>query len=141
MFFAKTATTRQIDFALLALRLSAGLTMAAHGYQKVFSIGTDKLTSGFVSMGIPAASLAAPFVAYLELVGGILIAVGLLTRPVALLLLCDMFVAATFVHLPNGFFSPKGVELPLLLMVNFLALALAGAGKYAVDHAVVRSKA
>lgn len=140
MFVTKSATARQIDFALLALRVSTGLTIAAHGYQKVFSIGTDKMASGFASMGIPAASLTAPFVSYLELVGGLLIAVGLLTRPVALLLLCDMFVATTFVHLKNGFFSPSGVELPLLLMVNFLALTLMGAGSYSLDHASISAR-
>lgn len=141
MFFTKSATSRQIDFALLALRVSTGLTMAAHGYQKVFSIGTDKITSGFAGMGIPAASLAAPFVSYLEFVGGILIAVGFLTRPLALLLMFDMFVATTFVHLKNGFFSPGGVELTLLLLVNLLALALMGAGSYSVDHAVASKRA
>lgn len=40
----------------------------------------------------------------------------------------DMFVAATFVHLKDGFYNPKGEEFTLLLMVNFLALGITGAG-------------
>jgi len=40
----------------------------------------------------------------------------------------DMFVAATFVHLKDGFYNPKGAEFTLLLMVNFLALGITGAG-------------
>ena len=66
MLFSKTATSRQIDYALLALRISTGLSIAAHGYQKVFTFGIAGLTSGFVGMGIPMAGVAAPFIAYLE---------------------------------------------------------------------------
>jgi len=56
MVFSKVATPRQIDLALLALRVSTGLTMAAHGYQKVFTYGIAGITSGFTGTGIPLAS-------------------------------------------------------------------------------------
>lgn len=140
MFFTKTATPGQVNAALLILRVSTGLTMAAHGYQKVFVMGMEKMTGGFGSMGIPLPSVAAPFVSYLELIGGVLIAAGLLTRPLALLMVIDMFVASTFVHLKNGFFAPTGAELTLLLLTNFLVLTFTGAGDYSVDSAVGNSR-
>ncbi|MEP6835911.1 MAG: DoxX family protein [Gemmatimonas sp.] len=136
MFFLKAPNSRQINLALLALRVSTGLTMAAHGYQKVFTFGVEKISGGFAGMGIPMSSIAAPLVSYLELLGGILIAVGFLTRPLAVLLAFDMFVASTFVHLKNGFFAPTGAEFTLLLMVNFLALTITGAGSFSVDSVV-----
>lgn len=140
MLFTKIATPRQVDLALLALRISTGLTMAAHGYQKVFTYGIGGVTGGFAGMGIPGATVAAPFVSFLELVGGVLVAAGFLTRPLALLLAIDMLVAATFVHLKDGFFLPKGAEFTLLLMVNCLVLAITGAGSFSLDSIVSRDK-
>lgn len=138
MFLFKSGSARQINLALLVLRIAAGLTMAAHGYQKVFVYGFSGISAGFAGMGIPMASVAGPLVAVLELVGGILVAVGLVTRPLALLIAFDMFVASTFVHLKDGFFAPKGAELTLLLMGAFLSIALAGAGSYSVDATLNR---
>lgn len=140
MFLFKSASARQVNLALLVLRVFAGLTMAAHGYQKVFQYGFAGVTSGFAGMGIPMASVVAPLVAILELVGGILVAVGFLTRPLALLIAIDMVVASLFVHLKDGFFAPKGAELTLLLMSAFLAVALAGAGSFSVDSSLNRDK-
>ncbi|MEO7996076.1 MAG: DoxX family protein [Gemmatimonadaceae bacterium] len=138
MFLFKSGSTRQVNLALLVLRVVAGLTMAAHGYQKVFVYGFDGISAGFAGMGIPMASVAGPLVAVLELVGGVLVAVGVLTRPLALLIAFDMLVASTFVHLKDGFFAPKGVELTLLLLGAFLSIALAGAGSYSVDATLNR---
>ena len=136
MLFSKSVTPRQVDLALLALRVGAGLSMAAHGYQKVFTYGFSGVAKSFEGMGIPMASVAGPAVAVLELAGGILLALGLLTRPIALLLVFDMIGAMAFAHIQNGFFAPKGVELTLLFAVSFLALAIAGAGSYSVDGAL-----
>lgn len=140
MFIFKTATPRETSFGLLALRISAGLYMAVHGYQKVFQFGFAGITQGFEGMGIPMAGVMAPAISILELVGGILIAAGVLTRPIALLLAADMFVAGTFVHLKDGWMAPKGAELVYLYMGAFLALAFAGAGQYSVDAAINRDK-
>lgn len=138
MFLFNSTTTRQLNLALLVLRIAAGLTMAAHGYQKVFQYGFAGVTASFAGMNIPMASVAAPLVSVLELAGGILVAVGLLTRPLAFLIAVDMFVASVFIHLPAGFFAPKGAELTLLLMSSFLALAFTGAGRYSVDASLNR---
>ncbi|MEO7360060.1 MAG: DoxX family protein [Gemmatimonadaceae bacterium] len=140
MVLFKPGTAGQVNLALLVLRVIAGLYIATHGYQKVFQYGFAGVTQSFEGMGIPLAAVAAPLVSVLELVGGILVAAGVLTRPIALLLAVDMFVAATFVHLSAGFTAPKGPEMTYLYMASFLALALAGAGAYSVDALLNREK-
>lgn len=139
MFFARPASIRQTNAALLIMRLVAGLSMAAHGYQKVFEYGLAGVTDNFTKMGVPMAGVAGPFVSILELVGGVALALGLLTRPVAMLLAIDMLVAAALVHLPAGFFAPKGVEITLLFTGMFAALAIAGGGAASVDALFDRS--
>lgn len=59
-------------------------------------------------MGVPAPELMAPFVAGLEFIGGLALIVGLLSKPIAVLLVADMIGAAFLVHLPQGFFATDG---------------------------------
>ena len=74
------------QWGLTILRVVVGLVFTAHGCQKLFTFGIPSVVQMFGHMGIPAASVLAPFVTLLEFVGGILLVVGLLTRWVALLL-------------------------------------------------------
>ena len=103
MIFSKPATSRQIDLAVLALRVMTGATMAAHGYQKVFTMGVSQLTGGFTSMGIPMASLSAPLVAYLELVGGILL-IGGISHASSRIVVRNRYVRGGCVRAPEKWF-------------------------------------
>jgi putative oxidoreductase len=86
---------------------------------------------------VPAAEVAAPIVATLELVGGIALILGVLTRIFAALLALDMLGALFLVHASAGIFAAAGgYELVLLLAAGALAIALTGAGKMAVDQAL-----
>jgi putative oxidoreductase len=80
-------------------------------------------------------------VAVLEVAGGIALILGLLTRPMAVLLMVNMLGALFLVHAPAGVFADKGgYELVLLLAAAALAIALVGPGRISVDHALFGRK-
>jgi putative oxidoreductase len=125
--------TVALDAGLAILRVVLAVIFLAHGAQKFFQYGIAGVTQGFTQAGIPLPGIAAPFVATLELVGGVLLLFGLLTRPVALLLAINMLVATLVVHLPNGFFNPMGIEFTMTLFAGTLALAMTGPGELSLD--------
>jgi putative oxidoreductase len=127
----KTSLT---TIGLAVLRIALGFLFAAHGWQKFNEWTIAGTTAAFGDMGVPFAGVAAPAVAVLELVGGIALMLGILSRPVALLLALDMFGALFLVHLPFGVFvANNGVELVLALGAGALAIALVGPGALSLD--------
>lgn len=113
------------------LRAGAGLLFMPHGLQKLFG-----MFGGF--MGTPGAT--APLVSQMGLAGvlesggGLLLILGLFTRPVALLLAGEMAVAFVQAHLPRGGWPiENGGETPLLFLLVFLFLLGHGAGPLSVD--------
>ena len=131
-----TTTHRQIDTGLLILRLVVGALFIAHGTQKIFVFGLAGVSSGFAHMGVPMAGVTAPFIALLELLGGVALVIGLLTRLASLGLFFDMLGAIGFVHFKNGFFMPNGYEFALTLAAVTFALVLTGAGSISLDSLV-----
>jgi putative oxidoreductase len=87
-------------------------------------------------VGIPAPGAAAVVVTLVELLGGLALVLGALTRLASLLLAIDMVVAVVVVHLPAGFFLPLGSEFALTLLGATLTLLLTGPGALAVDDAL-----
>lgn len=125
--------SNHVALALTLLRLVAGVIFIMHGWQKVFTYGHAGVTGSFTQMGVPAPSVAAFVVMWVEFLGGIALVLGLLTRIAGLLLAIDMLGAIVFVHAKNGFFLPMGLEFALMLGTACLALALAGGGAAAAD--------
>ncbi|MFI9360948.1 DoxX family membrane protein [Kitasatospora sp. NPDC053057] len=125
------------DAGLLLLRLVLGLTMAAHGSQKLFGWfgggGIDGTGHFFTMSGYPAGNAMAVVAGLTELLGGLGLAVGLLT-PLAGAAVVGTMVNAIAVTWGGGFFAPKGNEYELLLTAGAAALALTGPGRYAVDR-------
>jgi putative oxidoreductase len=79
--------------------------------------------------------------AMLEIVGGAMIALGLLTRPVAFILAGEMAVAYFQFHFPGGFWPETNMGAPAVLYCFFfLFLAVAGAGDWSLDAAIARSR-
>ncbi|WP_426975267.1 DoxX family protein [Pseudarthrobacter sp. O4] len=116
------------------LRIVTGFLFAAHGWQKFNEFTIAGTQAAFTQMGVPAAELAAPVVATLELAGGVALILGVLTRIFAVLLAADVLGALFLVHAPAGVFAANGgYELVLLLAAAALAVALVGAGKVSVD--------
>lgn len=116
-------------------RFSLGAVLFAHGYilkVQTFTIG------GFLgfaeSLGIPA--LLAYAILFGEILGGLALMAGVLTRLTAWLSL-PILVGATYVHIGNGwlFSAPNGGwEFPLVLVVMAISVGLAGAGSFALEN-------
>ena len=116
------------------LRIVTGFLFAAHGWQKFNEFTIAGTQAAFAQMGVPAANVAAPVIATLELVGGVALILGVLTRVFAALLAVNMLGALFLVHAPAGIFAATGgYELVLILAAAAVAVALVGAGKVSVD--------
>jgi putative oxidoreductase len=129
-----------MDLGILLLRLTVGLALAAHGTQKVFGwfggYGPDGTAQFMEALGFRPGRRHALAAGYVELVGGLLLAVGLLTPLAAALIASVMVVAAATVHWKNGFFlASGGYEFNLVLGVAALSLAFIGPGALSLDHA------
>ena len=130
-----------VDLALLILRLTVGLTFAAHGAQKVFGWwggpGYQGWQGAMSQMGFKPAGLFAAISAGVELIGGLALALGLLTPIAGAALIAQSVVIVGQVHWRNGFFSTKGgYEFPLTLGVAVAAIVLIGAGAWSMDAAI-----
>ncbi len=136
-----SATTTRLDLALAILRLVVGAVFVAHGGQKLFVYGLEGVAGSFGQMGVPAAGLVGPLTAFVEFFGGLALVTGLLTRLAGLGLALTMLGAILIVHLAGGFFLPSGVEFALALFGGAAALALAGAGRYSLDHVLATRRA
>ncbi len=127
-----------ISWATIPLRLGVGIIFAAHGWQK-FSGGLDGVAQFFGGVGIPLPEVSAFIVAFVELIGGIGLILGVFTRYWALLLSIVMIVAIFTVKLPNGLLGMQGrpgYELDLALLVGCLALLFTGPGPVSLERAI-----
>lgn len=127
-----------MDVGLLLLRLTVGLTLSAHGAQKLFGWfggpGIGGTARGLESLGFFPGRRQAVMAGLVELAGGLLLALGLLIPAGAALVASVMLVAASSVHLKKGFFiTSGGYEYNLVLGVAAIALAFSGAGALSLD--------
>jgi len=104
-----------------------GAVFVAHGVQKLF-MGFTNLGDYLMSVGIPYPTIAAVVLTLAELLGGIAMILGVLTRYVAVMLAFDMTVAIITVHWKNGFFMPNGFEYAMVLLAANIFLVLSGGG-------------
>ena len=119
-----------IHYVLLLLRLAGGIFMLTHGIGKFSKLFGDDPIQFADPIGVGAtASLA--LAVFSEVLCAILLIFGVGTRLAALPLLITMLVAAFIVHATDGFGRQ---ELPLLYATLYLAIAIAGAGKFSIDH-------
>jgi putative oxidoreductase len=129
-----------MSVGLLILRLVVGLSVAAHGAQKLFGwfggyglAGTGQFLE---QLGFRPGRLHAAQAGIAELVGGLFLAAGLLTPAAAAAVVAVMLVAAVSVHITKGFFAHNGgYEYTLVLGGAALALAFTGPGTLSLDQA------
>jgi len=124
----------------LIVRLAVGLTFAAHGAQKVLGWwsgpGFAGWTGAMTRMGLRPAPLWAALSSGVELLGGLLLAVGALTPIAAALLVAQSVYIVLRVHRPKGFWNKNGgIEFPLQLLAGSLLIAASGPGAIAIDPA------
>src|ERR1700723_1882485 len=126
---------------LLAVRIYWGFQFAQTGWGKLHPLA--KITSFFASLNIPFPGFNAPFIASLEVVGGILMILGLISRPIALLLACNMFVAYSTPDreaLPAIFSDPGKfyVADPYTFLFASLMILIFGAGLFSIDTVIAK---
>jgi putative oxidoreductase len=127
-----------MDIGLLLLRLTVGLTLGAHGAQKLFGWfggpGLDATGQFFAMLGFPPGRRHALMAGLAETGGGLLLALGLLTPVAAALIFSVMLVGAVTVHVQKGFVAQNGgYEYTLVLGVAALTVAFTGPGSLSLD--------
>jgi len=127
-----------MDSGLLLLRLTVGLTLAAHGAQKLFGWfggpGLDGTGQFFEMIGFLPGRRHALMAGLAETGGGLFLALGLLTPVASALLLSVMIAAAVTVHIKKGFFAQNGgYEYTLVLGVAAITVAFTGPGSLSLD--------
>ena len=121
---------RMHPLALLVMRLVLGTIMFAHGYHKVNGHLHD-FAGTVAGLGLPA--WLGYVAAFTEVVGGILVILGLFTRAAAFAITIDLAVAITKVHWKHGFVGTGGYEFPLAVAAIAFSLIFLGPGPIALD--------
>ena len=130
-------------YAYLPIRLGVGVTMAAHGAQKLFGwfggYGLQGTGQFFAeNLGLKPGVLMAAMAGGTELIGGLLLIAGLFTRVAGISLAGTMAVAIITAHSSAFFASNGGMEYPLTLLLASLTLAIGGGGKLSVDQKLAK---
>ncbi len=129
-----------VDTALLVLRVAFGLSMAYHGYNKIFgSAGLAGTASWFESLGMRAPKLQARLASGTEILAGLALALGLLTPFASAAFIALMIVAIVTSHWKNGYFiflPGGGWEYCASIIAVALAIGIAGPGSASLDNAL-----
>ena len=124
--------------APLILRVMAGIIMAAHGWQKLQGGPANFGSQALANLGVPLPGFMGYVVTFVELIGGILLIVGLISRLAALILAIEMVFTTLLVKTHVGFIAPQGsgagAELDLILLAVFLTILLVGPGRLSLDE-------
>ena len=125
-------------WGITAVRLMMGFVLAFSGYQKLAG-GMAGVAGFFGQVGIPLPEIMAPFITALELVGGIMLLLGLFTRWLGLLYVAEFIVATFWVVIPARGLAAGRLE--LMMLAGAVMLVLAGAGKASLDELLARRRA
>jgi putative oxidoreductase len=119
--------------ALSILRIITGLMIIEHGMAKLIGFPVVPAFANLKPLSLVGAA------GFIELIGGALLILGLLTQPAAFILSGEMAVAYFMVHAPKGFFPLiNGGTLAIMYCFTCLYLSTAGAGPWSVDAALKR---
>lgn len=123
------------------MRFAVGAVFMYHGYTKLFhGIANIIALHVLTPMGFPIPYVLAYFLGVLELFGGAALALGLLTRPIALLFAIEMIFVVKW-HFHNGYMFTSqhgGYEFPLLMLFLYIGILCSGSGRCSIDRAMGR---
>jgi putative oxidoreductase len=122
-------------YSYALIRFGAGAVIMYHGVAKLFRGLAPAVADGFASMGLPMPEVLAYGLGIVQLLGGAALALGLLTRPIALLFAIEM-IFSVILHYPNGytFAAPGGwYEFPLIMLLVYVAIFFRGAGRCSLE--------
>ena len=132
----ESGVSRRVDVGLLIVRVFAGLALAfAHGIGKVPP--SDRFVERVAGMGLPAPELFAWLAGAAEFGAALLLALGLLTRPAAFLIVGNFVIVAGLAHAGDAFGDR---EKPLLFLAIALLYLFAGPGRYSLDAVLFRDR-
>jgi putative oxidoreductase len=120
------------------VRVSLGVFLIPHGFAKLFQDDAVAASRNFVNFGWSNPLAWAYFIGGLEFFGGIMLAIGLLTRIVAAAFVIEMLVISFAVLWPVWSWGRRGMEYALLMGIVALAILLRGGGRYSIDHYIGR---
>jgi uncharacterized membrane protein YphA (DoxX/SURF4 family) len=130
-----------LDRAIFAVRLMVGCVFLSEGIQKFLfseSLGVGR----FIKIGIPVPEIIAPFVGVIEIICGVLVLIGLITRLAAILLIIDMLVAISTTKIPilleKGFWAmAHEARVDWSMILGSLFLLIVGGGSWSLDRLIV----
>ena len=130
MVDATLRTHKLHDLSHFGLRISVGVMFIVHSLGK-FDSGTGGF---FSSIGLP--SEMAPLIGLLELIGGVLLIAGVLTRIASSLLAIEMLIVMVYLKKLQSFSGKNGLEFELVIFVILLTVIVLGPGRISISHVV-----
>ena len=131
-------TIKVMTFGPLAIRFVLGAVFLFNGWPKLQNL--QQLQDSFLMIGLPQE--LAVLIALLEVIGGILLIIGVLTRITAVLFAIEM-IGAFIINISNVFPLPKGYEsailtIPILLLAISISLILTGPGRVSIEWDILK---
>jgi len=126
----------QLSYPLI--RITLGLILIPHGFNKLFLDDALPASRNFVNFGWAYPLAWAYFIGALEFFGGILLAIGLWTRVVALAVAIEMAVISFAVLWPNWSWGRRGMEYALFMGIVALAIFFRGGGRWSIDRVMAK---
>jgi putative oxidoreductase len=129
-------------YVLPLLRAGLGIILLAHGCQKLFGMfggmGLNANAALFQRLGYSPGMFWGTLVGCTETIGGILLVLGLFTRPAALSIVIFMIFSIHFTSAKGFFWSNGGMEYSILILLVALVFVVRGGGEYSLDKSMAK---